>query len=74
MSKIADWETRAGEKLTTAISAYPADIKSGSGTFLIREVFSEKRREETYRDVLRMRRVANVKGKERRTSGTRLSP
>lgn len=25
------------------MSVYPADIKSGSGTFLIREVFSERR-------------------------------
>ena len=34
---------KPGEKLTTAMLAYPADIKSGSGTFLIREVFSERR-------------------------------
>lgn len=27
----------------TIMSLYPADIKSGSGTFLIRKVFSEKR-------------------------------
>jgi len=34
---------KPGEKLTTTMLAYPADIKSGSGTFLIREVFSERR-------------------------------
>lgn len=38
----------------TDVSAYPADIKSGSGTFLIRKVFSVRRPqwEETYRDAL----------------------
>jgi len=53
------------KKLTTEVSAYSADIKSGSGTFLIQEVFSIKRpqREETYQDALR------TSDRERREEG-----
>lgn len=37
MPETADWETKQEEKLTTAVSTYSADIKSGSGnSFLIR--------------------------------------
>lgn len=59
-----------GEKLTTAMSAYPADIKSGSGTFLIREVFSRRddRREKTYRDALKIVESRMRRGRRRTRS------
>lgn len=63
--RLRNRERKSGKKLTIAMSTYSGNIKFG-GTFFIREIFSKRGhwREEIHRVVLRMRRVAYVKGKE----------